>query len=97
LPDDDGVDFMRELRTWSPVPIIVLSARVNEEEKIRALDHGAGDYLTKPFGGGELLALVRASQQRQRGPLTNRDGTVRFGDVVVDVQNQYRRLLNRCH
>jgi two-component system KDP operon response regulator KdpE len=88
LPDGDGVDFIRELRTWSPVPIIVLSARVNEEEKIRALDHGADDYLTKPFGVGELLARVRASRRRQRGPLTNGDGTVRFGDVVVDVQNR---------
>lgn len=88
LPDGDGVDFIRELRKWSPVPVIVLSARVNEEEKIRALDNGADDYLTKPFGVGELLARVRASQRRQRGPITGGDGKVRFGDVVVDVQNR---------
>ena len=70
LPDGDGVDFIEDLRKWSAVPVIVLSARVNEEEKIRALDHGADDYLTKPFGVGELLARVRASQRRQRGPAT---------------------------
>jgi two-component system KDP operon response regulator KdpE len=88
LPDGDGVDFIRELRKWSPVPVIVLSARVNEEEKIRALDNGADDYLTKPFGVGELLARVRASQRRQRSPISGGDGKVRFGDVVVDVQNR---------
>ena len=81
LPDGD-------LRAWSAVPVIVLSARVNEDEKIRALDRGADDYLTKPFGVGELLARVRASQRRQRGPATGGDGKVRFGDVVVDVQNR---------
>ncbi|MCS0584711.1 two-component system response regulator KdpE [Massilia pinisoli] len=88
LPDGDGVDFIADLRKWSAVPVIVLSARVNEEEKIRALDQGADDYLTKPFGVGELLARVRASQRRQRGPATGGDGRVRFGDVVVDVQNR---------
>ena len=88
LPDGDGVDFIEDLRKWSAVPVIVLSARVNEEEKIRALDHGADDYLTKPFGVGELLARVRASQRRQRGPATGGDGKVRFGDVVVDIQNR---------
>jgi two-component system KDP operon response regulator KdpE len=88
LPDGDGVDFISDLRTWSAVPVIVLSARVDEAEKIRALDRGADDYLTKPFGVGELLARVRASRRRQRGPATGGDGTVRFGDVVVDVQNR---------
>jgi two-component system KDP operon response regulator KdpE len=88
LPDGDGVDFIADLRAWSAVPVIVLSARANEDEKIRALDRGADDYLTKPFGVGELLARVRASQRRQRGPATGGDGKVRFGDVVVDVQNR---------
>jgi two-component system KDP operon response regulator KdpE len=88
LPDGDGVDFIGDLRKWSAVPVIVLSARVNEDEKIRALDSGADDYLTKPFGVGELLARVRASQRRQRGPATGGDGKVRFGDVLVDVQNR---------
>jgi two-component system KDP operon response regulator KdpE len=88
LPDGDGVDFIADLRKWSAVPVIVLSARTGEEEKIRALDQGADDYLTKPFGVGELLARVRASQRRQRGTATGADGKVRFGDIVVDVQNR---------
>jgi len=88
LPDGDGVDFIGDLRKWSSVPVIVLSARVNEEEKIRALDRGADDYLTKPFGVGELLARVRASRRRQRGPAGGADGKLRFGDVEVDVQNR---------
>lgn len=88
LPDGDGVDFIGDLRAWSAVPVIVLSARVDEEEKIRALDRGADDYLTKPFGVGELLARVRASRRRQRGLATGGDGKVSFGDVEVDVQNR---------
>ena len=88
LPDGDGVDLVGELRKWSTVPVIVLSARTAEDEKIRALDKGADDYLTKPFGVGELLARVRAAQRRQRSPIAGADGQVRFGDVVVDVQNR---------
>lgn len=64
LPDGNGVDFIRDLRTWSGIPVIVLSARTDEEEKIAALDAGADDYLTKPFGVGELLARVRAQLRR---------------------------------
>ena len=64
LPDGDGVDFIRDLRGWSNVPVVVLSARSDERDKIAALDAGADDYLTKPFGVGELLARVRASLRR---------------------------------
>jgi two-component system KDP operon response regulator KdpE len=88
LPDGDGVDFIADLRQWSAVPVIVLSARVNEEEKIRALDAGADDYLTKPFGVGELLARIRASQRRQRNPVADSAGLVSFGNVAVDLQNR---------
>ena len=88
LPDGDGIDFLGDLRKWSAVPVIVLSARVGEDEKIRALDAGADDYLTKPFGVGELLARVRATLRRQRQPASPDDGVVRFGDVSVDVQNR---------
>ena len=85
LPDGDGKDFIRDVRTWSQVPIIVLSARSGEEEKIAALDAGADDYLTKPFGVGELLARVRATLRRRRPPQAGNDGVTRFGDVSVDI------------
>jgi two-component system KDP operon response regulator KdpE len=61
LPDFDGVDVIRRIREWSPMPIVVLSARIQERAKIDALDAGANDYVTKPFGVGELLARVRAA------------------------------------
>lgn len=88
LPDGDGVDFIAEVRRWSAVPVIVLSARTHEEEKIRALDAGADDYLTKPFGVGELLARVRAARRRQRAAGANPSGQVSFGAVTVDVQDR---------
>ncbi|SDX38788.1 two-component system, OmpR family, KDP operon response regulator KdpE [Collimonas sp. OK242] len=86
LPDGDGVDFIKDVRKWSRVPIIVLSARVNETDKIKALDAGADDYLSKPFGVGELLARVRATLRRQHQPLAGDDGLIRFGDVTLDLQ-----------
>ncbi|GGC94137.1 two-component system response regulator KdpE [Undibacterium terreum] len=86
LPDGDGVDFILDVRKWSSIPIIVLSARVSEADKIRALDAGADDYLTKPFGVGELLARVRATFRRQRQPGIGLDGVVQFGEVKVDMK-----------
>ena len=64
LPDGDGLNVIRHVRAWSPVPIIVLSARTMEEQKIAALDAGADDYVTKPFSAPELLARVRAALRR---------------------------------
>ena len=94
LPDGDGIEVIQEVRGWSGVPIIVLSARTDESDKIAALDAGADDYLTKPFGVGELLARVRASLRRQRDAASTEasgqpggSATVfRFGDVELDRQ-----------
>jgi len=91
LPDGDGNNFISDVRKWSQVPIIVLSARVGEDDKIAALDSGADDYLAKPFGVGELLARVRATLRRQRQPLADAAGLVCFGDVSVDIKD--RRVL----
>jgi len=88
LPDGDGIDFIHDVREWSSVPIIVLSARVSEAEKIKTLDAGADDYLTKPFGSGELLARVRATLRRQRSPARNETGLIQFGDVEVDIRER---------
>ena len=84
LPDGDGVDLIREVRGWSQIPIIVLSARAGEIDKIEALDAGADDYLTKPFGVGELLARVRAARRRGLAGGAGKP-SVRFGDVEVDL------------
>jgi two-component system KDP operon response regulator KdpE len=85
LPDGDGIDLLRDLRQWSKVPVIVLSARVSEHDKIQALDEGADDYLTKPFGVGELLARVRAASRRRRDQGLNPSTPFEFGDVSVDL------------
>ena len=85
LPDGDGINFIRELRTQSEMPILVLSARSAEGEKIRALDAGADDYLTKPFSIGELLARVRALLRRNKTDDTATENLFRFGNVEVDL------------
>ena len=88
LPDGDGIDLIGEIRKWSKVPVIVLSARTGEGDKITALDAGADDYLTKPFGIGELQARVRATIRRQRPTDGADDGLVHFGDVTVDLKGR---------
>jgi two-component system KDP operon response regulator KdpE len=84
LPDMDGIDFIRDLRGWSAIPLLILSARSTEPDKVAALDAGADDYLTKPFGVAELLARVRALRRRQA---TAGEGSpvAAFGDVEVDL------------
>jgi two-component system, OmpR family, KDP operon response regulator KdpE len=84
LPDGDGVDFIREVRTWSAVPIIVLSARAHESDKVDALDAGADDFITKPFGVAELLARTRANLRRVRAGQADTKSVFAFGDVEVD-------------
>jgi len=85
MPDGDGMEFLRDLRGWSSVPVIVLSARVGEQDKIEALDAGADDYLTKPFGVGELLARVRAASRRRRDSGASLGSIFEFGDVKIDL------------
>jgi two-component system KDP operon response regulator KdpE len=85
LPDGDGVEFLQDFRAWSKVPVIVLSARVDEQDKIAALDAGADDYLTKPFGVGELLARVRATSRRRLEAGADEGAEFSFGDVTVDL------------
>ncbi len=91
LPDMNGIDLIRELRRWSSLPILVLSARSTEDEKIEALDAGADDYLTKPFGVGELLARVRVLLRRH-GQGSEVPPMHRFSGVEVDLA---RRLVRR--
>ena len=93
LPDGDGVDLIRELRGWSNIPILVLSARSDEADKIEALDAGADDYLIKPFGVGELLARVRAHLRRSATLPGSGASVVEFGDVTVDLA---RRTVERA-
>ena len=85
LPDGDGVDLIRDLRSWSAAPVIVLSARTGEADKIVALDAGADDYLVKPFGAGELMARVRAQLRRQGRQGAGGEPQIRFGQTCIDL------------
>ena len=85
LPDIDGVDVIRKLRTWTPVPIVVLSGRFSSREKVDALDAGADDYVTKPFSVDELLARLRAVTRRLAGP--EAPASARIGHFDVDLAN----------
>jgi two-component system, OmpR family, KDP operon response regulator KdpE len=90
LPDVDGIEVIRRIREWSPMPIIVLSARVQERAKIEALDAGADDYVTKPFAVGELLARVRAALRH--AVRAGSGGLIlRFGDAIVDLEKRTAR------
>lgn len=92
LPDRDGIEVIRDLRGWSDVPVIILSARSEEDDKISALDAGADDYLAKPFGVGELLARTRAMLRRRSRAGDEHVPIVTFGDVSVDLS---RRTVHR--
>ncbi|GAP37243.1 response regulator [Piscinibacter sakaiensis] len=92
LPDGDGTELIRALRTWSTAPVIVLSARSGEADKVEALDAGADDYLVKPFGTAELLARVRAQLRRQALGSATPDAVLRFGRIVLD---RARRVVER--
>jgi len=93
LPDGNGIDLIRDLRSWSDVPVLILSARSQETDKIDALDAGADDYLTKPFSVGELRARVRALLRRRARSGEAASPLVEFGDVAVDFS---RRTVTRA-
>ena len=86
LPDFDGLEVIRRIREWSPMPIIVLSARIQERSKIDALDIGADDYLTKPFGVGELLARVRVALRHAAQPPSGNE--LVFSDVKINFEKR---------
>ena len=93
LPDGNGIDLIRDLRGWSEVPVLILSARTQENDKIDALDAGADDYLTKPFSVGELRARVRALLRRRARSGEGATPLVEFGEVKVDLS---RRVVSRA-
>ncbi|VEB99597.1 KDP operon transcriptional regulatory protein KdpE [Cedecea lapagei] len=87
LPDGDGIDFIRDFRQWSQTPIIVLSARSDEQAKIAALDAGADDFLSKPFGIGELQARLRVALRRHAS-IVQPDPVYQFSEITVDLSSR---------
>ena len=96
LPDIDGVEVVKRVRAWSTVPIVILSARNAEADKVAALDAGADDYVTKPFGVGELTARIRvALRHAARGASQDAAETLRFGNIEVDLERRLVRAEGR--
>lgn len=96
LPDKDGLQIIQEIRSWSDIPIIVVSARQEEKEKVLALDAGANDYVTKPFGNSELLARIRtAIRLHSRFASSHVDSVFRIGDLCVDDDRRQVRIAGR--
>jgi len=89
LPDIDGVEVIRRLREWSAVPIIVLSARGQERDKVAALDAGADDYVSKPFSVGELLARVRVALRHAAGAAHEESAAFKLGELQVDLLRRH--------
>jgi two-component system KDP operon response regulator KdpE len=85
LPDMDGQDWIRSVREWAKTPIIVLSARDQEAQKIEALENGADDYLTKPFSSGELIARIRVALRHTLGSDGAAEPVLRFEDLAIDI------------
>jgi two-component system, OmpR family, KDP operon response regulator KdpE len=96
LPDLDGVEVVKRIRAWSALPILILSARSAEADKVAALDAGADDYVTKPFGVGELRARIRvALRHAAHGGTQDAAGTLRFGNIEVDLERRLVRADGR--
>ena len=96
LPDMDGLDILRQIRSWSTLPVVVVSARSHERDKVTALELGADDYLTKPFGTGELVARIRTAIRHTRTTSANNEiaqkGTYTVGELTIDY-NKHQVLL----
>jgi len=88
LPDKDGLEVIKNVREWTQVPILVLSARFSEKDKVSALELGADDYLTKPFGVGELLARLKVIQRHTRNTIANRSPVFVNGDIRIDLDKR---------
>ena len=95
LPDMDGQDVITRIREWSEVPIVVLSVRAGETEKVEALDRGANDYVTKPFGIAELLARVRAALRTQKHQVGEQPSELLAGDLSIDLARRRVRAAGR--
>ena len=93
LPDEDGLRVVETLRAWGPTPIIVVSARGREEDKVRALDLGADDYLTKPFGAQELLARIRVALRHAGTQVGQEDAVLAAGAIAVDT---FKRVVTKA-
>lgn len=92
LPDMDGMEVLEKIRQWTVIPIIVISARNHEEEKVRALDGGADDYITKPFGNQELLARIRTALRHRRQPLETSTGIPAYKAEEMKIDFDKRRV-----
>lgn len=96
LPDVDGLDVLRQIRQWSQIPVVVVSARDREKEKVQALDLGADDYITKPFGTAELLARIRAALRHSHvGASNTQEGKFITGDLVIDYEKRLVMVAER--
>ena len=97
LPDMDGLDILRQLRSWSTLPVVVVSARHHEHDKVEALDYGADDYISKPFGTSELLARIRTAIRHTRTTLSDpqiaQSGKFTTGDLTIDY-DKHQVLMN---
>lgn len=99
LPDIDGIEVIKQLRAWNSIPIVVVSAREHERSKIEALDSGADDYLTKPFGVGELLARIRVALRHSQMSIGDRQAQraeFRVEDFVVDFEHRRVWINGEC-
>ncbi len=95
LPDIDGLELIRRIRAESTTPIVILSGRYEEREKVEALERGADDYVTKPFGVDELNARLRAALRRAAGPASDVSGKVTIGPLVLDAERHEVRVNGR--